>query len=61
MYLEIYQYEPGNHEQVEMVQQEMRDFINYHPQFTVIKTESIVLKNIVTIHLWYVEEGEQGT
>lgn len=53
MYLEIYQYDPDNHEQVELIQQEVRDFTNFHPQFSIIKTESLVLKGIITIQIWY--------
>lgn len=56
MYLEIYQYDPSDFKQVEFVQREVRDFNNYHPRFYILKTESIVLNDIVTIQIWYKEK-----
>lgn len=56
MYLEIFQYDSTDHLQVDAVQQEIRDFINSFPGFTIVDTESVINENFITIHLWYTEQ-----
>jgi len=55
MYLEVYRYDPHDVSSVDYIQREVRDFINYHPRFKIVKTESLVTGDLVTIHLWFKE------
>lgn len=59
MYLEVFQYRPNYISQVESIQQEIRDFTNSFPQFEIVKTESFITGEQVTIHVWYKEKGDE--
>ena len=60
VYLEVFQYDPSDHQQVNSCQQEIRDFINLFPQFEIEKIETLIINDEVTIHFWYTEKNESS-